>query len=56
MDVDLPPRNDEERAELRGLRPCGRSEMLILACRCHFCGLFFCRACAERHFASGGGS
>lgn len=37
--------------EVRVTCPCGASEIVLLACRCHFCGVFFCRSCAARHFA-----
>lgn len=29
---------------------CGQQTILALACRCSWCGLFFCRSCADRHF------
>jgi hypothetical protein len=31
--------------------PCGFAAPLYVSCRCFFCGIYFCRRCAARHFA-----
>lgn len=41
-----------EAAEFRVTCPCGRETTLSLAARCHWCGIWFCRRCADRHFGS----
>lgn len=33
--------------------PCGQDETIVLACRCFYCGIMFCRQCAKRHFEGG---
>lgn len=33
--------------------PCGFTVSILLACRCYFCGIFFCRTCSGRHFSGG---
>lgn len=30
--------------------PCGHPAPMIFAYHCYFCGLWFCRRCAARHF------
>lgn len=34
--------------------PCGRSMSLIIARKCHYCGIWFCPACAQDHFGPNG--
>ena len=62
--VDRPPKSDAELKERRlflaeqldvvmGLEmpcSCGKRVHLFLAYRCIECGLWFCKACAERHY------
>ena len=63
--VDRPARTDDEyrlkrvltRRQIESVRlgeyvpcPCGRKIDLSAAYKCLFCGVWFCRTCAERHF------
>ena len=69
MDFDREPTTEEEKEEVRQVIikqqrdlpltttcPCGSLVSPTSGYRCFFCGIYFCRKCAERHFKKGNAS